>query len=56
MLETALAEFDGTIVTISHDRYFLDKIVQRVVAIEEGGRVVEYPGNFSDYFAGRPAP
>jgi ATP-binding cassette subfamily F protein 3 len=51
VLEAALAEFEGTILTVSHDRYFLDKLVTRIVAIEEGGHVRQYPGNYSDYLA-----
>ncbi len=50
VMEEALQEFDGTILTISHDRYFLDKIVSKIVAIGEDGRVRLYPGNFSYYF------
>jgi ATP-binding cassette subfamily F protein 3 len=50
VMEVALQEFDGTILTISHDRYFLDKIVSKIVAIGEDGRVRLYPGNFSYYF------
>ena len=47
-LETALLDFDGTILTISHDRYFLDKLATRVVELDEG-RVREYRGGFT-YF------
>jgi len=50
VMEEALQEFDGTILTVSHDRYFLDKIVSKIVAIGEDGRVRLYPGNFSYYF------
>jgi ATP-binding cassette subfamily F protein 3 len=53
-LESALEEFAGTIVTVSHDRYFLDKVVKRVIAIENDGSVTQYPGNFSYYFSKRP--
>lgn len=48
VLEDALQEFDGTILAISHDRYFLDRIVGRVVEIENK-KAVEYLGNYSDY-------
>src|SRR5436190_4464052 len=47
VLEAALQEFEGTILTVSHDRYFLDKIVSKIVAIESDGTVRMYPGNFS---------
>lgn len=50
VLEAALGEFEGTILTVSHDRYFLDKIVTRILAIGDDGRVRVYPGNFSYYY------
>jgi ATP-binding cassette subfamily F protein 3 len=50
VLEAALEEFEGTILTVSHDRYFLDKIVTRILAIADDGRVRMYPGNFSYYY------
>src|SRR6266852_1208555 len=53
VLESALEEFDGTILTVSHDRYFLDKIVSKIVAIETDGTVRMYPGNFSYYYEKR---
>ena len=48
VLEDALQEFDGTVLVISHDRYFLDRIVGRIVEIEEGA-LNEYTGGYSDY-------
>ncbi|MCB1023566.1 MAG: ABC-F family ATP-binding cassette domain-containing protein [Acidobacteria bacterium] len=48
-LEAALAEYDGTIITVSHDRYFLDQIATQILAFEEGGRVEVYNGNYSEY-------
>jgi ATP-binding cassette subfamily F protein 3 len=50
VLEAALEEFEGTILTVSHDRYFLDKIVTKIVAIGTDGKVRVYPGNFSYYY------
>ena len=47
VLEAALEEFEGTILTVSHDRYFLDKIVSKILAIGNDGHVSIYPGNFS---------
>jgi len=47
-LEEALAEYDGTLMLISHDRYFLDKLVNRVIELKEG-RLTEYHGNYSYY-------
>jgi len=48
VLETALDEFVGTVLVISHDRYFLDRTVERILVIEDG-RLVGYPGGYSDY-------
>jgi ATP-binding cassette, subfamily F, member 3 len=47
-LEEALEDFKGTILFISHDRYFINKVCGRVVAIEEN-HFVNYPGNYDDY-------
>ncbi|MFZ4777819.1 MAG: ABC-F family ATP-binding cassette domain-containing protein [Terrimicrobiaceae bacterium] len=48
MLEEALADFDGTVLVVSHDRYFLDRICDQIVAFEDGGIFVQ-PGNYSYY-------
>ena len=48
VLEQALEDFEGTVLVISHDRYFLDRTVQRLLAIEDG-KLVEYLGGYSDY-------
>jgi ATP-binding cassette subfamily F protein 3 len=48
VLEQALSDFVGTALIISHDRYFLDRTVERLLAIENG-RLVEYLGGYSDY-------
>jgi ATP-binding cassette subfamily F protein 3 len=48
VLEQALTDFIGTALVISHDRYFLDRTVERLLAIENG-RLVEYLGGYSDY-------
>jgi ATP-binding cassette subfamily F protein 3 len=48
VLEAALAEFEGTALIISHDRYFLDQVVDRILVVEEG-RVVSHPGGYSDW-------
>ncbi len=47
-LEEYLEKFKGTVLTVSHDRYFLDKVVSRIVAIE-GGKAEFYSGNYSFY-------
>jgi ATP-binding cassette subfamily F protein 3 len=48
VLENALMEFGGTILVVSHDRYFLNKIVSRLYAFEDKG-LKEYLGNYSHY-------
>ncbi|HEY5901459.1 MAG TPA: ABC-F family ATP-binding cassette domain-containing protein [Anaerolineales bacterium] len=48
VLEAALEDFNGTVLVISHDRYFLDRTVQKLMAIEDG-RLIEYQGGYSDY-------
>ena len=54
MLEEALASFPGTILVVSHDRYFLDRICDQIVAFEDDGVKVT-PGNFSYYLEKRQA-
>lgn len=49
-LENALIEFEGTIVTISHDRYFLDNVCTRTIEIRDG-LVTDYPGGYSEYLS-----
>jgi len=49
VLEDALADFPGTILAISHDRYFINRFATKVCVMEEGG-VKEYLGNYDDYF------
>ncbi|MBR6766666.1 MAG: ABC-F family ATP-binding cassette domain-containing protein [Clostridia bacterium] len=48
VLEAALDEFDGTILTVSHDRYFINKVATRVIEMQPDG-VKEYLGNYDDY-------
>ena len=48
VLENALDEFEGTALIISHDRYFLDRTVNRIVELE-GGVLTEHSGNYSEY-------
>jgi len=52
MLEEALADFDGSVICVSHDRYFLDRICDQIIAFEEDGVVVQ-PGNYSYYLEKR---
>jgi ATP-binding cassette subfamily F protein 3 len=48
VLEDALLDFDGTIFAVSHDRYFLDRIANRIVELH-GNSTQDYSGNYSDY-------
>ncbi|GAB6138230.1 ABC-F family ATP-binding cassette domain-containing protein [Halanaerobaculum tunisiense] len=48
-LEEALQNYPGTLLVISHDRYFLDKLVDQIFALEENS-LVEYEGNYSAYY------
>ncbi|MEM9079907.1 MAG: ABC-F family ATP-binding cassette domain-containing protein [Verrucomicrobiota bacterium] len=54
MLEQALAAYPGTVITVSHDRYFLDRICDQIVAFEDHGVIVQ-PGNYSYYLEKRQA-
>jgi ATP-binding cassette subfamily F protein 3 len=57
VLLNALQDFSGTVVFVSHDRYFIDKLATRVFEVEDG-RVHVYPGNYEDYLwrkSGGPA-
>lgn len=51
VLEAYLDEFPGVVVTVSHDRYFLDRVVSKIFSFEEQGVVKQYAGNYSDYQA-----
>jgi ABC transport system ATP-binding/permease protein len=53
ILEDYLDDFNGAVVVVSHDRYFLDRVVQRTLVFEGDGKVTEYPGGYSRYAAQR---
>ncbi|MDU2064934.1 MAG: ABC-F family ATP-binding cassette domain-containing protein [Sporomusaceae bacterium] len=53
ILEEYLDEFAGAVVAVSHDRYFLDKMADKIFAFEGPGEVVQYSGSYSDYEAKR---
>ena len=55
VLEDMLAEYNGTVLLISHDRDFLDRVVSGVIAPEGDGRWLEYAGGYSDMLAQRGA-
>jgi ATP-binding cassette subfamily F protein 3 len=48
VLENALQNFEGTVLCVSHDRYFLDRIANRIVELD-GGQLTDYVGGYSDY-------
>jgi ABC transport system ATP-binding/permease protein len=54
LLQERLAEYPGTVLLVSHDRDFLDRVVTSVIANESKGRWVEYAGGYSDMLAQRP--
>lgn len=56
ILEDYLDNYEGIVITVSHDRYFLDRIARRIFAFEGNGRIVQYEGGYSDYMAKRPEP
>ncbi len=49
VLERLLLGFDGSVLLVTHDRYFLDKVATSILAFEGAGRVVRYPGNYEMY-------
>lgn len=49
VLEDYLEDFNGCVIVVSHDRYFLDRTVDTIFALEEGGNLRQYPGNYSVY-------
>jgi len=53
LLEEVLADYAGTLLLVSHDRDFLDRVVTSVIAFEGNGVVREYPGGYSDYLRQR---
>lgn len=51
LLEEYLTDFEGCVIVISHDRFFLDSIVDHLFVFEGDGKVTDFPGNYSDYRA-----
>src|SRR5690606_8161214 len=56
LLEDLLADYNGTLLLVSHDRDFLDNVVTSTLVMEGDGRVGEYVGGYSDWLRQRPAP
>ena len=53
LLQEALSDYDGTVLLVSHDRDFLDRLVTSTIALEGDGTAIEYAGGYSDYVAQR---
>lgn len=53
VLEDYLESFTGCVITVSHDRYFLDRTVHNIFALEPGGNIRRYPGSYSVYLENR---
>jgi len=49
VLEEYLQGFKGCVIVVSHDRYFMDKVVDHLLAFEGDGKIKDYPGNYTDY-------
>ena len=49
ILEDYLDHYDGIVITVSHDRYFLDRVVHRIFAFEGNGKLCQYEGGYTDY-------
>jgi len=56
LLEDLLAQYDGTVFLVSHDRAFLDNVVTQVIAAEGNGNWKEYAGGYEDWLRVRPVP
>lgn len=54
-LEDYLDDFPGALIVVSHDRYFLDRTIDNIFKIEDEGKIVEYPGNYSAYLERKEA-
>jgi ATP-binding cassette subfamily F protein uup len=56
LLQDILGDYDGTVLLVSHDRDFIDRVATATVAMDGAGGAVAYPGGWSDYAAQRPDP
>ena len=55
ILEDYLSSFDGCLIIVSHDRYFMDKLVEHLFIFEGDGIIKDFPGNYSDYRTAYPS-
>jgi ATP-binding cassette subfamily F protein uup len=55
LLEDLLADYDGTLILVSHDRDFIDRLATSTIALDGAGRVVETPGGWSDFVRQNPS-
>ena len=53
LLQDVIGDYDGTVLLVSHDRDFIDRVATQTVALEGGGRATAYPGGWSDYVTQR---
>jgi ATPase components of ABC transporters with duplicated ATPase domains len=51
VLEDYINHFNGTVITVSHDRYFLDKVADKLLIFDGNGRIERYSGQFTEYLA-----
>ncbi|MDR7866929.1 MAG: ABC-F family ATP-binding cassette domain-containing protein [Sporomusaceae bacterium] len=56
ILEDYLDDFPGAVIVVSHDRYFLDRVADKIFAFERDGDIRQYPGGYSDYLDKRTPP
>jgi len=49
VLEGFLLDYPGNLIVVSHDRYFMDKVVDHLFVLDKGGNISDFPGNYSDY-------
>jgi ATP-binding cassette subfamily F protein uup len=54
LLEDILADYDGTLILVSHDRDFIDRLATSTIALDGHGRVVETPGGWGDFLSQNP--
>ena len=55
LLQDVLGDYDGTVLLVSHDRDFLDRVATTTIALEPGGKATVYAGGWSDYQAQKPS-